>query len=96
VVHFGDRWPTVPDAVIAELRAAVGEEELCVVPGELVPGDEVRIIGGSFQGLHAVVARVMPGRERVAVLMEFLGRQTSIELPASTIIKPGQERTVIL
>jgi transcription antitermination factor NusG len=56
----------------------------------------VQIIGGSFQGLHAVVARVMPGRERVAVLMEFLGRQTSIELPASTIIKPGQERTVIL
>jgi transcription antitermination factor NusG len=67
-----------------------------VVPGELVPGDEVQIIGGSFQGLHAVVARVMPGRERVAVLMEFLGRQTSIELPANTIIKPGQERTVIL
>ena len=96
VVHFGERWPTIPDDVIASLRAAVGAGELRIMPGDLAPGDDVQIVSGSFQGLSAVVARVMPGRERVAVLMEFLGRQTSIELPAEAVIKPGQERSAIL
>jgi transcriptional antiterminator RfaH len=96
VVHFGERWPTIPDAVIAELQQAVGSEELCVIPATLAPGDDVQIVGGSFQGLHAVIARVLPGRERVAVLMEFLGRQTSIELPIADVIKPGNDRSTIL
>jgi transcription antitermination factor NusG len=54
------------------------------------------LMTGAFGGLQAVVSSVKPGRERVAVLMEFLGRQTSIELPADAIIKPGCERSKIL
>src|SRR3981189_2164980 len=26
VVHFGEQWPTIPDAVVEELRAAVGSD----------------------------------------------------------------------
>jgi hypothetical protein len=37
----------------------------------------------------------MPARERVAVLLEFLGRQTTIELPADSVIKEGSERAEI-
>lgn len=96
VVHFGERWPTINEAIIEDLRRAVGTTELCVIPDQLAPGDEVEIVGGNFQGLQAVVTRVMPNRERVAVLMEFLGRQTSIELPADAIIKQGSERSKIL
>lgn len=96
VVHFGERWPTIQEEIIEELRRAVGTTELCVIPAELAPGDEVEIASGSFRGLHAVVARFMPSRERVAVLMEFLGRQTSIELPANAVIKQGGERSTIL
>jgi transcriptional antiterminator RfaH len=96
VVHFGERWPTIDEAIIADLRQAVGDTELCVIPAELAPGDAVEIASGNFQGLEAVVTRVMPNRERVAVLMEFLGRQTSIELPADAVIKQGSERATIL
>jgi transcriptional antiterminator RfaH len=96
VVHFGERWPTIPDGVIAELRAAVGGQELHTLPDQLAPGDAVRVSGGTLHGLQAVVSRVMPGRERVAVLMDFLGRQTTIELPAGTVIKEGDARGNIL
>jgi transcription antitermination factor NusG len=96
VVHFGERWPTIQEAIIEDLRRAVGTTELCVIPALLAPGDEVEIASGNFQGLQAVVTRVMPNRERVAVLMEFLGRQTNIELPASAVIKAGNERATIL
>jgi transcriptional antiterminator RfaH len=95
VVHFGERWPTIPNETIEELRQAVGTAELHVVSQEFSPGDAVQIADGSLRGLRAVVSRVMPSRERVAVLMEFLGRQTMIELPLNSIIKEGSERAAI-
>jgi transcriptional antiterminator RfaH len=88
VVHFGDHYPAIPDAVITELRAATGPEELCLIADSFGPGDPVRIAGGPFHGLEAVVTRVMPGQQRVAVLLDFLGRQTTVELTSSQLV-PG-------
>ncbi len=87
VVHFGKFWPIVPDQVITGLRATLGPEELHVIPPTLEAGDEVRISGGAFHGLHAVILRVMPARERVAVLLDFLGHQTTVELELKSVIK---------
>ena len=89
IVHFGSRWPTIPGAVIDELRQTLGEDEVHVIPDAMQPGDEVEIAGGAFHGLRAVVTKVMPGRERVAVLLDFLGRQTTVELRAGDIVKAG-------
>jgi transcriptional antiterminator RfaH len=95
IVHFGDHWPVIPDETIAELRQSLGPEELHTITQELSPGDAVQVADGTLRGLRAVVSRVMPGRERVAVLMELLGRQTTIELTATSIIKEGNERAAI-
>jgi transcription antitermination factor NusG len=43
--------------------------------------------GGIFHGLTAVITQVMPGRERVMVLMDFLGRQTTVEVATNGIVK---------
>jgi transcriptional antiterminator RfaH len=92
VVHFGNGWPTVPPAVIAEIRAAMGQEELCTLSDEVAPGDEVEILAEMFRGLRAVVTQVMPARQRVAVLLDFLGRQTMVQVSAHAIVKPGLKR----
>jgi len=96
VVHFGEHWPTISEEIIGELRQAIGEDELHTITTELAPGDAVQIAAGTLCGLRAVVSRVMPGRERVAVLMDFLGRQTMIELAAGSVIKEGDRRASIL
>lgn len=85
VVRFGDRWPSVPDDAIAELREVMGAEDLRVIEDTMQPGDVVRISEGAMAGLHAVVARVVPAKQRVAVLLEFLGRQTTVELAHSQV-----------
>ena len=92
VVHFGNKWPTVPDAVMDELRAAIGQDEVHVVPMALEPGDNITIAGGAFHGLEAVITQVMPGRERVNVLLEFLGRLTTVEVGVTAIIIEGFRR----
>ncbi len=90
VVHFGERWPAVPDQAIAELRAIVGGNEVRVIGNGFETGEPVLISGGAFNGLSAVVMRVMPAKQRVAVLMDFLGRQTAVELPAGVLVKDGE------
>ena len=92
VVHFGGHWPSIPDAVIADLRSTIGAEEVHVIGEEVSPGDSVVISGGVFNDLRAVVTRVMPSRQRVAVLLEFLGRQTQVEVPAAAIVPEGEGR----
>lgn len=95
VVHFGERWPVIETGVIADLQSAFGANELHTISAELLPGDAVQIAEGSMRGLRAVVSRVMPSRERVAVLMEFLGRQTTIEVSAHSLIKEGDVRATV-
>jgi transcriptional antiterminator RfaH len=92
VVHFGTRWPTVPEEVIQGIRALLGENEIHVMPSDLAPGDTVQIAGGMFHGLQAVITQLMPGRKRVLVLMDFLGRQTTVEVPVVSVVKQGCSR----
>jgi transcriptional antiterminator RfaH len=91
MVHFGNRYPTIPETVIEELRSLIGPEELRVVKKSFVLGQPVRIAGGPFHDLEAVVVRDMPRQRRVAVLLDFLGRQTNVELDDSQLM-PAVER----
>jgi transcriptional antiterminator RfaH len=90
VVHFGSYRPTIADPVIDELRTAMGIEDLCVLDDLLQSGDSVQINSGPLLGLHAVVTRVLPAKQRVAVLLDFLGRQTETEL-ARDQVEPNSE-----
>ena len=92
VIHFGNRWPTVPESAIDELRSLFGEQQLRVLSSEMNAGDSVEIVGGAFHGLSAVVTQITPGRQRVKVLLDFLGRQTAVELPADSLIQESDAR----
>jgi transcriptional antiterminator RfaH len=90
VVHFGDRWPSLPDTVIAELRLTVGDDEIKILSSDLNAGDAVEVATGMFQGFQALVARVIPRRQRVSVLLDFLGRQTAVELDRNQLVQNSQ------
>ena len=74
LVLDGDRLAQVPDKVIAELkgreRNGLGELPL---PPDFKHGDTVRITRGVFTGQLALLEGQRP-RERVAVLLQLLGR----------------------
>jgi len=93
VIHFGDRWPTIPDGVVNDLRRIFGGDELHVLTGPPDVGEPIEIVGGVFHGLRAVVTQVLPARDRIQVLLEFLGRQTTVELPLNQVLREGNERS---
>lgn len=90
VVHFGHRWPSIPDPIIAELRSMVGDEEIKILSSDLNAGDAVEVAAGVFQGFQALVARVIPRQQRVSVLLDFLGRQTAVELNRNELVQNRQ------
>ena len=96
IVHFGDQVPAVPDETIDELRARIGTEEVHLIPEDFAPDDRVQISGGAMHGLCAVVTQVMPAKERVKVLLNFLGRQTSVEVSASALVREDGPRGKLL
>jgi transcription antitermination factor NusG len=94
VVHFGNRWPTIPEQAMVDLQAAVGPSQVQVVRAEFEPGDLVEVSGGPFDGLRAVVGRAIPARNRVALLLDFLGRQTCVEIDESQLVLAPKDRLV--
>ena len=85
LVHFGLKVPTVPDAVIEELKQCFETEEPMSVEDRLYPGAEVTVAEGSFLGFSGIVLRVLPARRRVQILLDFLGRTTLAEVDRNSL-----------
>ena len=89
IVHFGEEIPEVPGALVEELRRAVPEEDATLeLRSQALPGDEVEIAGGPLRGQKGQVMEVLPARERVRVLIEFLGNDHPVDLDLLDLILP--------
>ena len=86
-LKFGSHVAEVPPTIIDELRERCPGGVAQVDPIRLTPGQVVRIQEGPFAGVEAIFERALKDSERVAVLLEILGRQTKLELPAEAIEK---------
>lgn len=89
VVHFNQDYQTVPDKVIEELQQMCGNEIL-EVSETYQTGDAVEVVTGSLSGIRGLVRSYIPARERVIVLMEFLGREAEVEMEVSSVIPDKQ------
>jgi transcriptional antiterminator RfaH len=85
LVHFGDKIPIVPDPVIDELKQCFEAEEPMAVEDHLFPGAEVSVAEGAFLGFTGIVVRLLPARQRVQILLEFLGRTTIAEVERKSL-----------
>ena len=86
LIQFGTRYPQVADSIIEELQACFGAEELIAVESRLAPGDEVTVASGAFAGMSAQVLKSLPAKKRVQILLDILGRPTTVEVGNETVI----------
>ena len=85
LVHFGTQIPIVPTPVVEELRQCFESEDPLSVADRLYPGAEVTVAEGAFLGARGIVVRLLPARERVQILLEFLGRSTVAEVERRSV-----------
>jgi transcription antitermination factor NusG len=85
----------VPDSVIADLRSAVDADDTITVPMELEVGEQVDVVAGALRGQQAIVTRVLPGAQRVRVLLEFLGNQHEVEISILSLLSARNPRAEV-
>lgn len=84
-VKFGSRIPDITDSIIEGLKQRCPDGIAAVGFRPYRNGEPVLIKEGPLAGLGAVFECEMKAQERVAVFLDFLGRQTRIVLPFEVI-----------
>lgn len=84
LVRFAGGCAQVPDFVVSTLRK---EADGLIVIQEpvLKAGDQAVMIEGAMQGLLAIVTQVLPGGERVKILMDLMGTVVAAEVPIKAL-----------
>ena len=95
VLRFGDEVPKIPDAVIEGLRQGLVEMGSQVFTDAPVEGEEVEIATGAFVGTTALVAQVLPGKQRVRILLDVMGRSVPAELSLDFVLFNKRNRAQI-
>ena len=90
ILKFSDRYVAIEDEVIQSLRQYTDESQLTTMTSEITVGAEVKIVDGALRGLEAVVTQVLTGRERLRILMNFLGRQIEAEIHKNDLLPPNR------
>jgi transcriptional antiterminator RfaH len=86
VLTAGDAPSRCPDAEIDKLMARADAQGIIHLPRKprFALGDRVRVIGGPLNGFDGLYAG-MGARERAAVLIQMLGSQRRVEVPAELL-----------
>ncbi len=95
VVEFGGLLSQVPDTVIEGIRAEMDGLEVKEIHAPLQLGDAVEIAEGPMRGLHGIVHSLRRGEDRVRLLLDFLGSQNPVEVPAHHLVSPRTARSLL-
>ncbi|MGE9271215.1 MAG: transcription termination/antitermination protein NusG [Verrucomicrobiales bacterium] len=94
LVRFGQEVPPIPDTFVDALRAEMAsrdeerETETLTVAPRLELGEEVEVATGPLGGFQGKVVSILPGKERVGVLLDFLGQPQVIEVDLFSLLLP--------
>ena len=84
VVMFDHQPAWLPDDLVSRLSDRLegidGDDFLAIKPG-----DRVRLTAGPFRDAEALFDRRLNGKQRVAVLLQIMGRQTPVVVSANEI-----------
>ena len=80
------RLATLRESIVDGLQSTVGAEEVVTIDSSIKISEAVEIIEGPFRGLEVMVTCLLPAKERVRVLFEFLGRSVEMEISTAKVL----------
>lgn len=86
ILRFGGRFTAIGEEIIFGLRGKTNEMHIAIIESEVKEGDKVTIVAGAMTGIEGVVTQYLSGRERVRVLLEFLGREIHAEVGKGDVL----------
>lgn len=95
VVEFGGQPAVIPDETITSLRGEMHDAELREISVGIKVGDTVQLTDGPMRGLTGIVESLLNGEDRVRILLEFLGRQSFVEVSGDKLLSESAPRNVV-
>jgi transcriptional antiterminator RfaH len=80
-VSFNNIPVRLDDAVAEYIMRQADSNGIITARSDLKVGQEIRVCGGSFDGLMGMLLEAPDAKGRVKVLMKLLSRETKVELP---------------
>jgi transcription antitermination factor NusG len=81
----GQELVPVSEGLIAHLKQRIAWWNDGGFEPHFARGERVRVTGGPLAGLEGIFKRYVPARLRCQVLLEIIGRQSQVELPAEVL-----------
>ncbi len=96
LVRFGREVPPVPEGFVAALRHEVAQQDgetgaeadTLTVQTSVAAGEDIEVATGPLSGFQGQVVEVLPGKERVKVLLDFLGQPQVVEVDLFSLLLP--------
>lgn len=97
LVKFGSEVPPVSEGFVEALRSEIARnfedeegsaEDTLTVGPQIESGEEVEIASGPLGGFQGKVVSILPGKERVKVLLDFLGQPQVVEVDLFSLLLP--------
>ena len=88
ILRFGDRWAEIGQEEIAQLQDVWSHSDALQPPQPIEVGAPVIVTGGLFHGIEATVIALLPARQRVRILLDFLGGLKEAEVDAAAVLPP--------
>jgi transcriptional antiterminator RfaH len=86
IICFGDRPAVVADEIVELTRSRLeGVEQIAY--GSLQHGDRVRIVSGPLRDLEAVFDKPLSSADRVRILLDVMGRMTSVDIDGTELVR---------
>ena len=95
IIEFGGVPIPVPVQSIEELKNEMLGAETREVSFGVHVGDVVEVAEGPMRGLKGIVESLLSGEDRVRVLLEFLGRENRVEVPAAKLLSERGPREIM-
>lgn len=95
VIEFGGVPTVLTNSSIEEIKRQMQGADVREVSFGLKVGDNVEVAEGPLRGLKGIVERLASGEDRVRILLEFLGRESFVEVPASKLLNERQPREMM-
>jgi transcriptional antiterminator RfaH len=88
ILRFGSHWAEIPQPEIDRLQEVWSHSDALQPPQPLTVGAPVILTGGLFHGIEATVVALLPARQRVRILLDFLGGLKEAEVDAASVLPP--------
>jgi transcriptional antiterminator RfaH len=85
-LSFGGRPCVLDESILRDLRRHVADGETVEITSEIKEGEEVKVVEGPFLGVKALVTRILPARDRVAILLNMLGQEREVEVSVAAVL----------